>query len=473
MAELNLILHSKQMEIFRAFLAGARFMVISCGRRFGKTMLCAFIVIWDALNYAKHNIWIVAPTFPQTDILWEMVIEFLPKEAISKVYEGKKLIVLKNGSRIWAKSADNPQSLVGRGLDLIVFDEASMCDIAAWNYMRPALGDRKGRAIFPTTPKGKNWYYDIFMKDPKNGGDDDDYVSFQYPSMDNEFLDPNEFVKMVKDLPKLMYQQEILAEFIESGGEVFRNLDRVLLPPDVCLAEPIGPVYKRDEKGEIKLDKKGNPEIEIPGHFYVGGGDLAKYRDFTVLTIADLATNKIVYYERFNHLDWDYQKVRIASALKRYNDAVMYMDSTGVGDPIVEDLQRQGCAIKAYKFSQMTKKQAVENLMKMVDDAIIGIPNIPEIKKEMSIFGYKQTPNGGFTYCAPDGQHDDIVMSICLCAWGLDQNVGAVVVGYSEEDDKAYEQATKRERMANNNYNNNDVTNYYDDEDRVADYGED
>lgn len=444
MEELNITLHRKQVEIFQAYLNGARFLVVSCGRRFGKTMLCAFIVIWDALQNPKHNIWIVAPTFPQTDILWEMVIEYLPKSHVKQVFEGRKLIELKNGSRIWAKSADNPQALVGRGLDLIVFDEASMCEVDAWNYMRPALGDRKGRCIFPTTPKGKNWFYNIFNKDPERGGDDADYISFRFPSMDNEFLDPQEFISMTKDLPELMYRQEILAEFIESGGEVFRNLNRVLRD---TLKDP------------------------IPGHFYVGGGDLAKYQDFTVITIADLATNEIVYYERFNHLDWDYQKVRIASALKRYNDAVMYMDSTGVGDPIVEDLQRQGCAVKSYKFSQTTKKQAIENLMKMVDDAVIGIPNLPEVKHEFEIFGYEQSPGGAIRYCAPDNGHDDIVISVALCAWGLDQNVGAAVVGMSEVDEKEPKFDEQRQKVKADSHHN--VCDWHDDEDRVVDYEED
>jgi hypothetical protein len=411
--KLDIELHAKQLEIFNIFLTTARFLVISCGRRFGKTMLCAFIVIYDALMNPKHNIWIVAPTFPQTDILWEMVIEHLPPVYIKKVFEGRKLIELKNGSRIWAKSADNPQGLVGRGLDLIVFDEASICDIAAWNYMRPALGDRKGKCIFPSTPKGKNWFYNIFMKDPKRGGDDPDYSSFQYPSMDNQFLDPTEFEKMTKDLPELMYRQEILADFIESGGEVFRNLNRVLRD---TLKEPIS------------------------DHFYIGGGDLAKYQDFTVLMIADLATNEVVFYERFNKLDWDYQKVKIAAALKKYNDAVMYIDSTGVGDPIVEDLQRQGCNVKAYKFSLTTKKQAIENLMKMVDDAAIGIPNIPEVKHEFEIFGYEQLSTGNIRYCAPDGQHDDIVIAAALCAWGLDKNIGSSVVGVSPIDNEKEEE---------------------------------
>ena len=450
MASLEITLHKKQLEIFNAFLNGARFMVISCGRRFGKTMLCAFIVIYSALQNSKFNIWIVAPTFPQTDILWEMVLEYMPPEYVQQVYEGKKLILLKNGSRIWAKSADNPQALVGRGLDLIVFDEASMCDVSAWNYMRPALGDRKGRAIFPTTPKGKNWFYDIFMKDPKNGGDDSDYVSYHYPSMDNEFLDPNEFVSMTKDLPQLMYKQEILAEFIDSGGEVFRNLDRVL------------------------GDTLRGPVV---GHFYISGIDLGKYQDFTVITIADLDTNDIVYYERFNKLDWDYQKIRIASALHNYNDCVAYVDSTGVGDPIVESLQRDGCAIKAFKFSSTTKKQAVENLMKMVDDALIRIPNIPEVKREMSIFGYKHTHSGMVQYSAPDGQHDDIVMSIALCAWGLDRNSSASVVGFSEVDGKSFEPKidpnTLRISRAICDTDNNDICDYNDDSDRVANYTED
>jgi len=434
MTSLEINLHEKQLEIFNSFQT-ARFLVISCGRRFGKTMLCAFIVIYQALTASKQNIWIVAPTFPQTDILWEMVIEHLPKDRVHKIFEGKKLIELRNGSRIWAKSADNPQGLVGRGLDLIVFDEASMCDIAAWNYMRPALGDRKGKCIFPSTPKGKNWFYDIFMKDPRfdTSSSDPDYQSYQYPSMDNQFLDPNEFISMTKDLPQLMYKQEILAEFIESGGEVFRNLNRVLAD---CLEEP-------------KAD-----------HFYVGGGDLAKYQDFTVMMIADLATNHIVFYERFNHLDWDYQKVRIASALKRYNDCTMYIDSTGVGDPIVEDLQRQGCAVRAFKFSNQTKKQAIENLMRMVDDSEIRIPNLKEIKHEFEIFGYEQTQFGNIRYCAPDGQHDDIVIAAALCAWGLERNNSAKVIGApggfdvpvtTEDEEKLFQD-------------------FYDDDDRIVDW---
>ena len=437
---LEIELHSKQMEIFNAFKDGARFIVISCGRRFGKTMLCAFIVIWDAIMYPKHNVWLVAPTFPQTDILWEMIIQYLPKESIKKVYEGRKLIELRNGSRIWAKSADNPQALVGRGLDLIVFDEASMVPIDAWNYMRPALGDRKGRAIFPSTPKGKNWFYDIFMKDPTRGGNDEDYHSYQYPSMDNEFLDPQEFVSMTKDLPEVMYRQEILADFIESGGEVFRNLDRVLAP---CLKEP------------------------IPGHNYVGGGDLGKYQDFTVLFIADLDTNEMVYYERFNKLDWDYQKVRITNALKRYNDAVMHIDSTGVGDPIVEDLLRQGSNVKAFKFSNTSKKQVIENLMKMIDDAIVRIPNLPEIKREFSIFGYEQTQFGNIRYCAPDGQHDDIVIAAALCAWGLDQMSSTRVIGMPAN------LFDTKDALAALDEEDEIMANYYKDDDRIINWEED
>jgi len=443
--KLEIELHEKQMEIFDAFKAGARFLVIACGRRFGKTMLCAFIVIWDSLTNKGHNVWIVAPTFPQTDILWEMVIQYMPKEYIRQIYEGRKLIELKNGSRIWAKSADNPQALVGRGLDLIVFDEASMVPIDAWNYMRPALGDRKGKAIFPTTPKGKNWFYDIYMKDPKNGGNDDDYHSFHYPSMDNEFLDPTEFVKMTKDLPELMYRQEILADFIETGGEVFRNLNKVLCS---CLEPP-------------KSD-----------HNYIGGIDLAKYQDFTVIMIADMDSNAIVFYERFNKLDWDYQKVRIQQVLKSYNDALAFVDSTGVGDPIVEDLQRQGCNVKAFKFTTTSKKQVIENLMKMVDDSIISIPDIPEIRHEFSIFGFEQTQFGNVRYSAPDGQHDDIVIATALCAWGLEKNIGASVIGVSPIDEVKDNFDEQRQKYIYDVPDDN-ICSWHDDDDRVANYEED
>jgi hypothetical protein len=111
-------------------------------------------------------------------------------------------------------------------------------------------------------------------------------------------------------------------------------------------------------------------------------------------------------------------KRRAAAALRRYNRAPVWVDSTGVGDPILEDLMRMGVSCRGYKFTGESKAALVENLILAVDERRVTIPPIQELIDELVIFEAKNLPGGGVSYGAPGGYHDDCVISLALAVWG-------------------------------------------------------
>ena len=424
MTTLDLAFHDRQLDIYQD---DHRFKVVCCGRRFGKTRMASYIVIIKALAEPDQVIWLVSPKYSQTMIIWRMLRKYLPRAYISNIKEGELYIELVNGSTIWAKSADNPDALVGEGLDFLVMDEAARVKEEAWETaLQPSLMDKKGEAIFISTPKGKNWFYKLYLQGLEGDGE---YKSFNYTSYDNPTLDPLELEKRRNDLPELIYRQEILAEFIEGGGEVFQDIQK-------CIGSTL--------------------REAVAGHTYVMGVDLAKYHDFTVITVADVATREIVFFERFSQVDWNYQKERIHEVFRIYNECACYIDSTGVGDPIVEDLQRLDVIISPYKFTINSKYDLVKNLNIVFKGGLIKIPDIRVLLDELAAYSFELLPSGVIRYGAPAGMHDDCVTSLMLTAWALSKNRCEVV------GEMKYEQVAEEL----------DISSYGSDEDRYLDWDE-
>lgn len=370
-----------------------RFKILDCGRRWGKTRLASYVCIIMGMSHKNGEIILVSPTFSQTQIIFNMILKFLPVEYIKSKSVAEKYVELISGTRIYAKSGDNPDSMRGYGPFLAILDEAAMLKEEVWReVLRPALADNKGSALVISTPRGSNYFRELFRMGQSDDPQYSDYVSFQFSSYDNPFLDPKELDEMAMNLPEIIYKQEILGEFIEGGGVVFRTFTEVLKD---CLDAP-----------EIDED-------------YVGGADLGRREDFTVITIMKRRTREIVYLERFNKLDWDYIKSRVTSVSKQYNNATIFLDSTGMGDPIYEDLAKQGVNVRGVKISSSSKPTMINALSIMIENKQIWLPNDTELKKEFQSYTYTLTPEGNVKYGAPPGIHDDIVMSIALLAYGV------------------------------------------------------
>jgi phage FluMu gp28-like protein len=149
------------------------------------------------------------------------------------------------------------------------------------------------------------------------------------------------------------------------------------------------------------------------------GVDLAKVQDYTVIAIYDRADNHQVYQDRFQTLEWPFQKKRIIEMARLYNNALTVLDATGLGDPIADDLLRENVAVEPFKFTNESKKEAVEKLSIWIEQNKMAFINMEETLLEFDNYSYDITSSGRIIYNAREGYHDDIVMAHALAVWGL------------------------------------------------------
>jgi len=199
-----------------------RYKVIRCGRRFGKTVFAVNKIIQEAINKGG-DYWFVAPTYRQAkEIAWRIFEQYLPKSFINKKNETELSIELINGARIALKGSDNPDSLRGVGLNGVVMDEFAFADPYSWTVISPILQDRKGWAVFISTPNG----YDHFHKLYNQENDDKDFKSFHFTSYDNPYLDPSELEKERLRMSPERFEQEYMAEFMKKSGAIYSKFSR-------------------------------------------------------------------------------------------------------------------------------------------------------------------------------------------------------------------------------------------------------
>jgi hypothetical protein len=158
-------IHSGQQVIVSS---GHRFRVLACGRRWGKTRLGALLCLEVALRGGRA--WWVAPSYKMAFVGWRLVTQLALQVPGSEIRKADQLVMLPGGGSVQVRSADNPQSLRGEGLDFLVMDECAFIPEAAWTEaLRPALSDRLGRALFISTPKGRNWFWRLFVRGQAGG----------------------------------------------------------------------------------------------------------------------------------------------------------------------------------------------------------------------------------------------------------------------------------------------------------------
>lgn len=200
-----------------------RFRVLITGRRFGKTFL-AVTELAKFSRYPKKKVWYVAPTYRMAkDIVWFELVDRMTKHKwISKTNNSDLSIILRNGSQISLRGADNENSLRGVGLDFLVMDEFADIKEHAWyEVLRPTLSDKNGSALFCGTPRGYgNWSYNLFSKE------DDNWASFQFTTLEGGQVSANEIEQAKADLDERTFQQEYMASFVNYAGQIYYNFDR-------------------------------------------------------------------------------------------------------------------------------------------------------------------------------------------------------------------------------------------------------
>jgi phage terminase large subunit-like protein len=220
MTALNFQLLNWQKTVFTD---STRFKIVAAGRRCGKSRLSAVTLLIEALNCPEgSSVMYVAPTMGQArSIIWELLHD-LGRPVIKSSHVNNLEITLLNGRKILVRGADNPDSLRGVSLTYLVLDECAFIKQDVWEkILRAALSDRKGRALFISTPSGRNWFYDVFNLG--QSGEDEEWRSWHFTTQDNETIDPKEIEAAKRTLSSFAFKQEYLSSFDTAGADVFKE----------------------------------------------------------------------------------------------------------------------------------------------------------------------------------------------------------------------------------------------------------
>lgn len=367
----------------------ARFNVVACGRRFGKSVLGAERLLYHALVNGQDCAY-VTPTYRMGADMYEQLATRLTP-VIKHRHKGERLR-LQNGVQIdlWAVTPNIADRIRGRKYGLIVVDEAAMIEGLKRIYetvLRPTLADHRGGGWFLSTPKGMNDFYELFER----GIDENAYPewwSYTAPTSDNPHISPDEIEAMRNELSELVFYQELLAQFLSLEGAVFRYINEAVVETD------------------------STPVIT---HTYVAGFDIARVEggDYSVITVYDVTNGQVVFVDRFGGASFELQIGRVIAVDKKYNIQSWLIDATGIGMPMLERLQKEvNC--RGIHFTQQIKQHLIERLAFAFENRSIKIPQHKVLINELLSFVSERAQMGGVKYGAPKGSHDDCVISLAL-----------------------------------------------------------
>jgi hypothetical protein len=336
----------------------------------------------------------VLPTYRQAkQVMWDTLVnEHIPPQIYDKKNDSELAIYYKNGVIQRFIGAEDFDKHRGTNPFDVVMDEYSEMSEQIWlSIFQPVLMENGGSATFVFTPKGKNHSWKLVQQMKDNPAW---FISIKGVK-DTEVFTEEDLEEIRRNTPQSLYGQEYEVEFLEGAGQFFRNIRINTYPADT--------IWSTD--GEFQI-----------------GVDLAKYQDWTVITPFNLNTFVVYPQERFNQVDWNLQKAKIEAAALRFNNALVVPDSTGLGDPVVEDLKKRGVRIfgddmQGFKFTENSRRQLLDNLAINLEQGNIKIPDDEGLITELESFRYELSDNGKIKVTVPQGLHDDRVMSLGMAIW--------------------------------------------------------
>lgn len=355
-----------------------RFTFVEAGTKSGKTIA---MIVWlheQAISPGENkNYWWVAPYYVTAKIAFNRWRNFIPKETRHLFQKNESDLTITypgSNNKIFFKSGEKPDALFGEDVHAFVIDEASRMREAAWNAIRSTVTATRGRGKIIGNVKGKkNWFYKN-SQNAKNKGEG----YYRLTSYDNPFLSRDEIDQARMMLPEKVFNELYLSEPTDDGSN------------------PFGIDFIRSVVKPISL---------LPAACY--GVDLAKSFDYTSITGLDV-NGDVCVNERFQK-DWAQTREHIIRVIGQRPTLI---DSTGVGDPIVEDIQKKCNAAEGFKYTQSSKQQLMEGLVLAVQQKKTSvIAGVHQDEMESFEFEYTRT---GVKYTAPSGMHDDTVNSHAL-----------------------------------------------------------
>jgi hypothetical protein len=377
---------------------GIKRAVIVWHRRCGKDKACFNLMTKKAFERVGTYFYMLPTRVQAKKVIWDNIdndgnkmLDHIPKEVIKSINSTELKIELINGSVIQLVPADEfSQSGIGTNPVGVVFSEYSVTSDKAWNYLRPILLANGGWVVFNFTPRGMNHAYNILQIARNNPNE---WFSQVLTVEETNIITTEQIEGERREgMPEDLIQQEYYCKFIEGGANFFKRVDENVWKDD----------YKPREMAQYQI-----------------GVDLAKFHDYTVITPFDLNTFRVLQQERFNQIDYNLQKAKIENTYLKLNRGLIVIDSTGVGEPVYDDLYNRGMNITPYRFNVKSRMDLLTNLKILLEQDRIKIPDDPILINELKSMQYALSPAGNLTVEVPDGLHDDCIMSLALAVWDI------------------------------------------------------
>ena len=385
--------HKKQKEIIDSVLNGTEFYhSIVVGRQFGKTLMSINLLMYYGLNNNNSKILWVSPVYSQATKVFQQIYQALqPAGLVKSANKSDFIIQLVNGSTIWFKSAEKPETIRGLSINYAFIDEAQDCKDLAWKQsILPTLTVAGKKCIITGTPKRKNWFYDIFMMGKSE--DHPNHRAYHGSSEDSPFANKELIAENKRTLPPKIFKQEFLAEWQDNEGAVFQGLDRV------CINE----MWPDQNQSKV-----------------YAGLDIGNKGDYSVLTIID-ELGRVLYMWRDNRIEYSQIADKVAEVCRHYKVRDLLVETNGVGDPVFEMIKKKYSRTSPLYQTNQTKENIIRRLMGDIQDTTLELPSInlfPALAEELEIFEYEVLPSGKIRYTHPQGFHDDCVLSLAIANW--------------------------------------------------------
>lgn len=378
----------------------AKVKILSMGRRWGKTVLGGVLSMATASQGGKVA-WVV-PSYKNGRTPWrwsESVTAELRQSGKASSSKTDRVIEFSNGGYFGIYSAENEDAIRGDSFHLVVLDEAARIAESAWTEaIQPTLADYDGDAVIISTPKGLNWFYREWVLGRETMGAD--IAAWKAPS----YANPNPriqaaYLKAKARVTKHVFDQEWNADFV-TDGSFFQKVDE-----------------------RATITEQDTPE-QHKGHYLGAGLDWAMSEDYTVLTIACRNCNRAVAWDRFNQIDYTYQRARIVDVCKRWGINALLPERNSIGQPNIELLEAAGLPIArgmdglpGFNTTATSKPALIQKLASGLehDGFIIPVDYADELKSYEVI----TSASGHAKFSAPAGYHDDRVMSLALAWWAI------------------------------------------------------
>ena len=325
MADLNFALLPWQQEVFSD---KTRFKVVAAGRRCGKSRMAAVTLLIEGLRCPQGSaVLYVSPTMGQSrQIVWDLLLD-LGRDIIQNSHVNNLDITLINGARIYVRGADRPDTLRGVSLTYAVLDEVADIKPEAWEQViRASLSDKRGRALFIGTPKGRNFFYDLFKLGEE--GSDPDWKSWHFTTSDNPLIDPSEIESAKKTLSSFAFKQEFMASFTNAGSDIFK---------EEWIKYGVEPQYG---SYYIAVDLAGFEEVAKQA------ANSKKRLDESAISIVKVTDDGKWFVQKIEHGRWDIRETaaKILIAIRDYRPLAVGIERGALKNavlPYLSDLMRK------------------------------------------------------------------------------------------------------------------------------------